>query len=43
MGLVGTPVETFYTRIGGNGVAFFFALLAAAVVAWGRRNGVRAL
>lgn len=43
VGLIGTPVETFYTRIGGNGVAFFLALLAAAIVAWGRRSGVRAL
>ena len=42
-GLIGAPVETLYTRFGGNGVALFLALLATAIVAWGRRDGVRAL
>ncbi len=42
-GTIGAPVETFYARIGGNGVALFFALLAAFIIAWGRRDGVRAL
>ena len=42
-GTIGAPVDTFYTRVGGNGIALFFAMLAAAIVAWGRREGVRAL
>ena len=42
-GEIGAPVETFYTKIGGNGVALFFAVLATSIIAWGRRDGIRAL
>ena len=35
-GTIGTPVDTAYDAIGGNGVAAFFALIYALVLGWGR-------
>ncbi len=42
-GVIGTPIDTVYDRIGGNGVTLALGLLAFAIVAYGRRAGVRAL